>query len=58
MCKRGLAVDFDEAALIEKLKQPDVSVRFVIRGTHKASATFWTCDFTEGYIQINGSYRT
>jgi glutamate N-acetyltransferase/amino-acid N-acetyltransferase len=58
VCKRGLAVDFDEAALIEKLKQPDVSVRFVMRGTHKASATFWTCDFTEGYIQINGSYRT
>ena len=58
VCKRGLAVDFNEAALIEKLKESDVSVRFVIRGSQKGSATFWTCDFTEGYIEINGSYRT
>lgn len=58
VCRRGLAVDFDEAVLGEKLKQPDVSVRFVIRGADKGAATFWTCDLTEGYIEINGSYRT
>jgi glutamate N-acetyltransferase/amino-acid N-acetyltransferase len=58
VCKRGLAVDFDEAALTEKLKANDVSIAFQIRGDGKGSATFWTCDLTEGYIEINGSYRT
>jgi glutamate N-acetyltransferase/amino-acid N-acetyltransferase len=29
-----------------------------IRGKGKGSARFWTCDFTEGYIRINASYRT
>ena len=24
----------------------------------RAQARFWTCDFTEGYIRINASYRT
>ena len=33
-------------------------IRLVIKGRGKASARIWTCDFTEGYIKINGSYRT
>lgn len=58
VCKKGLAVDFDEAALIERLKENDISIGFTIRGDAKGVATFWTCDLTEGYIEINGSYRT
>jgi glutamate N-acetyltransferase/amino-acid N-acetyltransferase len=58
VCKAGLAVDFDEAALIEKLKQSEVKIDFKLRGAGKSKTRFWTCDFTEGYIKINGSYRT
>lgn len=58
VCQRGLAVDFDESALTERLKENDVSIGFKLRGDGKGHATFWTCDLTEGYIEINGSYRT
>jgi len=58
VCKKGLAVDFDEAALIEKLKESEISIAFQLRGEGSGTATFWTCDLTEGYIEINGSYRT
>jgi glutamate N-acetyltransferase/amino-acid N-acetyltransferase len=58
VCKNGLAVDFDEAALGEKLNESDIHIRFRIQGTGKGVATFWTCDLTHGYIDINGSYRT
>ncbi len=27
-------------------------------GKGLGKATFWTCDLTHGYIDINGSYRT
>ena len=58
VCKSGLAVDFDEAALTEKLKQADVRIEFKLKGGGKCKTRFWTCDLTEGYIKINGSYRT
>ncbi len=58
VCKAGLAAAMDEAAMTKKLHSPDCAVRFVIRGAGKARVTFWTCDFTEEYIRINGSYRT
>lgn len=58
VCKNGLAVDFDEAALQAKLHAEEVSIQFTLKGPGKATARFWTCDFTEGYIRINGSYRT
>jgi glutamate N-acetyltransferase/amino-acid N-acetyltransferase len=58
VCKSGLAVDFDEAALTAKLRESDIKIDFKIRGAGKSKTRFWTCDFTEGYIKINGSYRT
>jgi glutamate N-acetyltransferase/amino-acid N-acetyltransferase len=58
VCKSGLAVDFDEAALKAKLQEAEVRIEFKIRGGGKAKTRFWTCDFTERYIEINGSYRT
>ncbi|HAX42533.1 MAG TPA: hypothetical protein DCY80_08260, partial [Solibacterales bacterium] len=36
----------------------DVRIDLSIAGAAKGQATFWTCDLTEGYIEINGSYRT
>jgi glutamate N-acetyltransferase / amino-acid N-acetyltransferase len=58
VCKGGLAAPFSEADLKKKLDLPDCDIRVTIRGKGKGEARFWTCDLTEGYIRINGSYRT
>ncbi len=58
VCRGGLAARFSEEQLKKKLDEPECEVRLTIRGTGKGKARFWTCDFTEGYIQINASYRT
>jgi glutamate N-acetyltransferase/amino-acid N-acetyltransferase len=58
VCKAGLAAPFSEAELKQKLDAADCPIRFTIRGSGKGSATFWTCDFTKEYIEINASYRT
>jgi len=58
VCRGGLAADFDESQLSTKLDESEVSIRVVLKGRGRAEARFFTCDLTEGYIQINGSYRT
>jgi glutamate N-acetyltransferase/amino-acid N-acetyltransferase len=58
VCRRGLASPIDELQLKKKLGSPEVHIRLIQRGRGKAYARFFTCDLTEGYIQINGSYRT
>jgi glutamate N-acetyltransferase / amino-acid N-acetyltransferase len=58
VCKSGLAAPYDEPALKRKLDAAECEIRLAIRGVGKGRARFWTCDLTEGYIRINGSYRT
>lgn len=58
VCKKGLAAPMDEAAMAKALNSKDVLIDFRIDGKGKGQAEFWTCDLTEGYIEINGSYRT
>ncbi|MBI2681362.1 MAG: bifunctional glutamate N-acetyltransferase/amino-acid acetyltransferase ArgJ [Candidatus Solibacter usitatus] len=58
VCRGGLAARFSESALKQKLDAPECEIHFTIRGKGKGQARFWTCDFTEGYIRINASYRT
>jgi glutamate N-acetyltransferase / amino-acid N-acetyltransferase len=58
VCRNGLAAPFDEGKLKTKLDEKEVVIDLRIAGSGKGSAEFWTCDFTEGYIEINGSYRT
>jgi glutamate N-acetyltransferase/amino-acid N-acetyltransferase len=58
VCQAGLAADFDEADMKSKLDEPQVRIRLVHRGKGKGQSRIFTCDLTEGYIQINGSYRT
>lgn len=58
VCRRGLAAEFDESELKAKLDHSEVHIDLVLRGRGKAEARFFTCDFTEDYIRINGSYRT
>lgn len=55
--RKGRALPFDEAEAKRRLDQPEVEVRIHLHaGT--AETWMWTCDLTEGYIKINGSYRT
>lgn len=58
VCRQGLAAAFDESAMKKKLGEADVRIILSIAGAGQGQATFWTCDLTEGYIEINGSYRT
>jgi glutamate N-acetyltransferase/amino-acid N-acetyltransferase len=58
VCVGGLAAEYDEAALKKRLDESEVEIRVEQRGRARGHARFFTCDFTEGYIQINGSYRT
>ncbi len=58
VCQDGLAADFSEAELKEKLDEPECLVQFVIGGPGRGEARFLTCDLTEKYIEINASYRT
>jgi len=58
VCRGGLAAPFSETELKAKLDGAECEIRVKVRGQGKGSARFWTCDLTEGYIQINASYRT
>jgi glutamate N-acetyltransferase/amino-acid N-acetyltransferase len=58
VCRGGVAARFSEAELKGKLDAPECEIRLALRGKGKGEARFWTCDFTEGYIRINASYRT
>lgn len=58
VCIGGFAADFSEMELKTKLDDKECLIRFELRGDGKGETRFWTCDFTEGYIKINASYRT
>jgi glutamate N-acetyltransferase/amino-acid N-acetyltransferase len=58
VCLSGLAALFDEAELKRKLSEHEVHICVVLKGKGKSEARFFTCDLTEGYIQINASYRS
>jgi glutamate N-acetyltransferase / amino-acid N-acetyltransferase len=58
VCRGGLAAPFSEPELKRRLDDAECAIRVTVRGKGKGSARFWTCDFTEGYIRINASYRT
>jgi len=58
VCQGGLAAPFSEKELARKLDAPECEIRVNFHGKGKGKARFWTCDFTEGYIRINASYRT
>lgn len=58
VCKKGLAAPFDEDALKKLLAETEVRIRITNRKGGKGEARYFTCDLTEGYIEINGSYRT
>jgi glutamate N-acetyltransferase/amino-acid N-acetyltransferase len=58
VCRKGLAAEYDEDKLKESLSRSPVQIRVQLTGRGTGEARYFTCDLTEGYIQINGSYRT
>jgi glutamate N-acetyltransferase/amino-acid N-acetyltransferase len=58
VCRRGVAEDFSEEEMKQKMDDTECRIRFVIHGDGAGEARFWSCDFTEDYIKINASYRT
>ena len=58
VCVGGLAADFSEPELKTRLNDKECLIRFELKGDGKGETRFWTCDFTDGYIRINGSYRS
>ena len=48
---------FDEAAASRVVAGREVTI-FVDVGVGSGHARVWTCDLTEGYLRINGSYRS
>lgn len=53
----GQPLDFNEREASNRLLQREV---MVVMNLHagRASARYWTCDFTAEYVRINASYRT
>jgi glutamate N-acetyltransferase / amino-acid N-acetyltransferase len=51
------SVNFDEEKAKKLLSKEQVTVS-VDLDEGDESSTWWTCDFSEGYIKINSSYRT
>jgi glutamate N-acetyltransferase/amino-acid N-acetyltransferase len=51
------AAGYDEHAASKAVAGSEVSIT-VDLGLAKGNARVWTCDLTEGYIRINGSYRS
>ena len=48
---------YDEAAVSAYMKNEELVLRVGL-GLGDGRATVYTCDFTHGYIDINGSYRS
>jgi len=57
VCRRGVAVKFDEPRVHGYLNEPVIDVRVKL-GTGRFNATFWTCDLTSEYVRINADYHT
>jgi glutamate N-acetyltransferase/amino-acid N-acetyltransferase len=51
------ALGYDEASATKAVSGREVEVA-VDLGIGKGSARVWTCDLTEGYVRINGAYRS
>jgi glutamate N-acetyltransferase/amino-acid N-acetyltransferase len=51
------AVSYDEKAATRAVQGQDVKIG-VDLGLGKGRARVWTCDLTDGYIRINGAYRS
>ena len=57
VAKNGSEINFSEAAAKKELIGKEVKITIGL-GLGKQSATYYTCDFSFGYIKVNASYRS
>ncbi|WP_245297101.1 MULTISPECIES: bifunctional glutamate N-acetyltransferase/amino-acid acetyltransferase ArgJ [Rhodomicrobium] len=50
--------DYSEAAASAYMKGSEIAIRAAVGTGGSGRATVWGCDLTEGYLRINGSYRS
>jgi glutamate N-acetyltransferase / amino-acid N-acetyltransferase len=55
--RRGQPLQFNERAASNRLLEKEVHIVLNLHAG-RASARYWTCDFTAEYVRINASYRT
>lgn len=53
----GRSPDYSEAEATKAVASEKIDIRVDV-GMGTGKATVWTCDLTEGYVQINGAYRS
>jgi len=53
----GVVPGYDEAPVVAHMRGREIHIEIDL-GLGRGTATAWTCDFTHGYIDINGSYRS
>jgi glutamate N-acetyltransferase / amino-acid N-acetyltransferase len=56
-CNGARAPEYSEAAATRAVAGPRVQIRVDV-GVGEAEARMWTCDLTDGYVRINGAYRS
>ncbi|KAI9136162.1 hypothetical protein BKA69DRAFT_1066137 [Paraphysoderma sedebokerense] len=57
LVSHGRPHEIDEDRASKILKNEDFTIRVEL-GAGKEKATYWTCDFSEEYVKINGDYRS
>lgn len=58
VARQGRIVDgYDEAPVVAHMRGSEIAIAVDI-GLGRAKAIVWGCDLTEGYIDINGRYRS
>jgi len=55
--KRNFVIDFSEEEAAAVLALPEISISADL-GEGTGEATFWTCDLSARYVEINANYRT
>ncbi len=56
-CGANYAVDFSEEEAKKVLSEKEIVITVSLHQGN-ASATFWTCDLSKAYVDINANYRT
>jgi glutamate N-acetyltransferase/amino-acid N-acetyltransferase len=55
--RRNYAVNFSEEEAKQVLSEKEIVITVSLHQGN-ASATFWTCDLSKAYVDINANYRT
>jgi glutamate N-acetyltransferase/amino-acid N-acetyltransferase len=55
--RRNYRIDFSEEEARRVLHEKEITIRVQLNGG-PWSATFWTCDLSKEYVEINANYRT